>query len=239
MKKNIKRVLLVILSIVILLIAGGLFYYYPMLTMPSVEAGQISGTNIYTANAMSAVYLIKTDSGYIMIDAGLSTKRLQEFLKEFMINPDGIKWIFITHSDGDHVAGLTLFPNAEIYMNEDELPLINGIAKRAIFGGNAMPFGIDINKINLLFNAQELLINGIKIQCIKAPGHTIGSMVFLVDDKYLFTGDVLKIKDGNKSVHPYSMDTELSEQTIEQLKGIIQNCSIVLTSHYGLYYNIK
>jgi len=235
MKKIIRRVLLVIGAVVILFIGVGLYYYYPMLTMPRVVAGQVPNTNVYIANAMSAVYLIKTDDGYVMIDAGLTSKALQKSLEEAMIDPDDIKWIFLTHSDGDHVAGLILFPNAEIYMSEDELPLINGEVKRSVFGGNTMPFGIDIDKIMLLADGQELLFNGVKIECIKAPGHTIGSMVYLVDGTYLFTGDVLKIKGETRSVHPYSMDTELSKKTIEQLESKIDTGLVVLTSHYGVY----
>jgi glyoxylase-like metal-dependent hydrolase (beta-lactamase superfamily II) len=235
MKKIIRRVLLVVGVIVILFVGIGLYYYYPMLAMPRVEAGQIPDTNVYIANAMSAVYLIKTDDGYVMIDAGLTSEALQKSLEEAMIDPNDIKWIFLTHSDGDHVTGLTLFPNAEIYMSEDEVPLINGTVKRSVFGGNTMPFGVDIDKIMLLADGQELSFNGVSIECIKAPGHTIGSMVYLVDGTYLFTGDVFKVKDGNKSVHPYSMDTELSKKTIEQLQSNIDDSSLVLTSHYGVY----
>ena len=237
MKKIGKRVLFVILAIIILLIIPGLYYYYPMIMMPPVKTDQVPDTNVYTVDAMSAVYLIKADSEYIMIDAGLSSDKLLKSIKEVRIDPNDVKWVFLTHSDGDHINVLTLFQNAEIYMNEDEFPLINGTAKRMVFGGNKMPSGIDIDKINLLFDGQELIFNGIKIQCIKAPGHTIGSMVYLIEGKYLFTGDVLKIKDGNKTVHPYNMDKELSKKTIEQLNGTINNCSIILTSHYGLYFN--
>jgi glyoxylase-like metal-dependent hydrolase (beta-lactamase superfamily II) len=206
--------------------------------MPRVETSQIPNTNIYTLNAMSAVYLYKTDNGYIMIDAGLSTKELQVSFEEVKIDPNDIKWIFLTHSDGDHVGGLTLFPNAEVYISEDEIPLINGIAKRTIFGGTSMPSGIDINKIIQLSDGQELLFNGVKIECIKAPGHTIGSMVYLIDGKYLFTGDTIKIKNGIAINHPYSMDTNLNRKTIEQLMSKI-NHSIIFTSHYGTHNNIQ
>ena len=234
MKKYTKRVLFVVLAIFIVFVIISLFYYYPMLVMPSVETGKVTDTNIYTVNAWSAVYCIKTDTGYLAIDAGLSSGKLQESLKNVGIDPNDVKWIFLTHSDGDHVAALSLFQNADIYMNEDELALINGTVKRTVFYGNSMPSGIDIDKIKLLADNQELLFDGTKIRCIKAPGHTIGSMVYLVDDKYLFTGDAFKIKNGKTSVHPYSMDKELSKKTIEQLKKFIDTCSI-MTSHYGLY----
>ena len=234
MKKSIKRALLIITVIVVLFIGTGLYYYIPMLTMASVKAGKIQNTNVTVVNAMSAVYFIKTESGYIMIDAGLSAKSLAQSMKEASINPGEVKWIFLTHSDGDHVGGLTLFPYAEIHISEDEFPLLNGEKKRSVFGGNKMPSGIDINNFILLHGGQELLLDGIKINCIKAPGHTPGSMVFLADGKYLFTGDVLKIKDGAESVHPYSMDKALSKKTIQQLKEIINGSSIIFTSHYGV-----
>ena len=237
MKRYFKRVLVFIAAFLILLLGAGLLYYYPMLIMPSVKTGRVPNADIYTANAMSAVYLINTNNGYIMIDAGLSVKGLQKSLNEVMIDPDDVRWIFLTHSDGDHVNGLTLFPNAAVYMNEDELQLINGSAKRSIFGGTSMPSGFDISKINTLNNNQELLFNEVKIKCIKAPGHTLGSMVYLVNDKFLFTGDVLMIKKSNNTVHPYSMDKKSSTQTIEQLKAIIENSSIIFTSHYGLIFN--
>jgi len=234
MNKIFKRVLLVVVSIIILIIGAGLFYYFPMFLMPHVETSHVPDTDVYVLNAMSAVYLIKTGNGYIMIDAGLNTKTLQKSLNEFMIDPQNIKWIFLTHSDGDHTGGLSLFPNADIYMSEDEFSLINGTAKRTIFGGNTMPSEIDIHQINLFQDGQEYMINGVKIVCIKTPGHTIGSTVYLVDDQYLFTGDAIKNRDGKTSVHPYSMNAGLSKETIDRIMKNIK-WSTILTSHYGIH----
>jgi glyoxylase-like metal-dependent hydrolase (beta-lactamase superfamily II) len=121
-------------------------------------------------------------------------------------------------------------------MSKDELPLLNGTMKRTIFGGNNVPLGVNIDKITPLSNGQELLFNGIKIEGILAQGHTNGSMLYLVDGKYLFTGDAFKIKNGKLNVHPYTSDAKLSEKTIEQLKETINNSVIVLTSHYGIHY---
>ena len=238
MKKIIKRVLMVIAIVFLLIIGLGLLYYFPMFLMKPAPTGQIANTNIYTIkNIGTNVYFIKTNNGYIMIDAGLSLKEFEKSLKEAGINSDEVKWIFLTHSDGDHVAALTLFPNSSIHMNKDELPLVNGTQNRILFSGNTLPSGIASESIILLSNGQELLLGEAKVKCISAPGHTTGSMLFLIDDKYLFSGDAFKIKNGTMNVHPYSMDGNLSQKTIEQSKEIIDNSRIVLSSHYGLRYN--
>lgn len=237
MKKALKRALIIIVSVFVVFIGVGLIYYLPMLMMPRPESGQISNTNIYALKDMTGVFLIKTNDGYILIDAGLNIKNIDSSLREANINTNEVKWIFLTHSDGDHVAALALFPNANIYMSKDELQLINGTIKRSFLGYTNLPEGIKIERIVPLLNDQELSLNGTTVKCISAPGHTIGSMVYLVDDQYLFTGDAFKLKNGNMSVHPYSMDKNLSSRTIGQLRDTVNNSHVVITSHYGKLYN--
>jgi hypothetical protein len=36
-------------------------------------------------------------------------------------------------------------------------------------------------------------------------------------------------------VHPFSMDVELSQATIEKIKGTVNSSTMVLTAHYGYY----
>ena len=228
----------IIVTIFVLLIGAGLYYASPFLRMSPAKTGQIPGTDIYAVkNAINSVYLIKTDNGYIMIDAGSNAAKLKNSLREAGLNIDEVKWILLTHSDFDHTAALTLFPNALINMSKDELPLINGTINRNIFGGNKMPPGIDIEKITLLSDGQELLFGGVKVKCISAPGHTKGSMLYLADSRYLFTGDALMVSNGKIGVQPFSMDLEQNRKTIEQLRDTIENSSFVFTSHYGFIKN--
>ncbi|MCL2801954.1 MAG: MBL fold metallo-hydrolase [Treponema sp.] len=238
MKKGIKTVLITIIAIFVLIIGIGLFYYFPMFFMTPAETGQIPSTNIYVIKDFgNNVFLVNTGNGYIMFDTGLNAKNIENAIKEANINLNDIKWIFLSHSDGDHLSALTLFKNAEIYMSVNELPLLNGTMKRSILGGNSLPIGINIDRIIPLRHVQELIFNETRVKCILAQGHTNGSMLYLVDDQYLFTGDAFKLKNGNISVHPYTMDKNLSKRTIEELKETINNAHIVLTSHYGIHYN--
>jgi len=240
MKKNLKWLLIIIGAILVVLTGLGLYYFYPMLVMAPAKTGEIPGTNIYAVkNMMGTLYFIKTDDGYILIDAGSNVKKLVASLKKSNIDCDAVKWIFITHSDYDHVAGLNLFPNARIYMSVDEFPLINGAVNRSNSGGNTLPAGIEINAVIPLLDGQMLSYKGTNIECIQAPGHTIGSMVYLVDGKYLFTGDVFMVNKNALYVHPFTMDTELAEKTIKQLRDTIRGSSMVLTSHYGYYNNLN
>ena len=234
MKKITKRILFIILAILVILTVLYIFYAFPMLSMKPPETGQIPGTNIFTIkNEINAVYFIKTESGYIMIDGGINSKKIEASLEEAGIKSNDIKWIFLTHSDYDHVAALALFHNSAIYMSQDELPLVNGTAKRTLFGRNTMPAGIDISKITLLSDQQEISCGSFNVKCIKAPGHTIGSMVYLIENRYLFTGDAIRLHKGTISIHPYTMNKAQAKKTIEHLKGIIENSELVLTAHYG------
>jgi glyoxylase-like metal-dependent hydrolase (beta-lactamase superfamily II) len=240
MEKIFKRILLVTAAIIILLIGAVLYNLFPLFSMNPVLSGNIANTNIYAVKISTCtVYLFKTDIGYIMIDAGYDSDKLKESLEEAEINLDDVKWILLTHSDFDHVAGLNLFPNAKIYMNEGELELLNVSVRRSVLGGNIMPVGINIDNIFFLRNDRELLFGRTKVKCIKFSGHTPGSMMYLIDNKYLFTGDAFKVSNGNIKIHPYTMDSGLAKKTIGLLEETINNSFVILTSHYGFYEKLE
>ncbi len=52
---------------------------------------------------------IGTEKGGILIDAGVSCKKLCEALKLNRLTPQAVKAIFITHEHGDHIKGLKVF----------------------------------------------------------------------------------------------------------------------------------
>ena len=64
-------------------------------------------------------------------------------------------------------------------------------------------------------------------------------MIYLLNDKYLFTGDAFKVSDDIISVHPYSMNKESAKITISSLDTLLNRSELVLTSHYGYFYSYK
>jgi Zn-dependent hydrolases, including glyoxylases len=238
MKKTHKIILMGTLIAVLLIAAVGLIYVFPMMSMTPSETGDIPDTGIFAVNnQLNCLYFIETNDGYIVIDAGSNAKAVEQALIEKNISPSDVKYVLLTHSDSDHVASLPLFTNAQIYMSEDELRMVDGTIKRNIFGiFNSLPDDIKPSNLSLLKEGEQMNLGEHTIECIKVPGHTVGSMAYLLDGQYLFTGDAFKVKNNMMSIHPYTMDTKTAEESIQNLSELKTENILVITAHYG-YYN--
>lgn len=64
---------------------------------------------------------IETENMKILVDAGLSGKKIQELLASIDVDPKELDCIFVTHEHGDHVKGAGILSrrfNIPIYANE-------------------------------------------------------------------------------------------------------------------------
>ncbi len=67
------------------------------------------------------------NSGGVLVDIGVSAKKITDALKENGIEPDEIKGIFITHEHNDHIKGLSVFLkkyNIPVFASRDTLSAI-------------------------------------------------------------------------------------------------------------------
>lgn len=234
MKKISKRFLIISGILVLMIVIFGAIMIAPFLSMKPTPTGKIDHTEIFAVkNKLNSLYFIESDDGDILVDAGSDITAIRKTLQDFNIDPLNVKYVLLTHSDGDHVASLGLFPNATIYMSQKELQMINGTTKRSGNHYNTLPEEIERENFVLLTDEQELIIGQHKIICLDATGHTPGSMAFLFDGSYLFTGDAFKVNKNSLDVHPFSMDSDASKKSIQQLNDIIKDIKLVLTAHYG------
>ena len=132
----------------------------------------------------------------IMIDAGYNYDRLKEKMSWLNIDPKDIDHILITHQDTDHMGALEndselLFEHATIYIGEIENRYLTGEVRRKVFRGlYRLPKVKTNNKKILLQDGQIFYVYDIKISAYLFPD-TWGHLVYLIDDKYLFTGDTI------------------------------------------------
>jgi glyoxylase-like metal-dependent hydrolase (beta-lactamase superfamily II) len=240
MKKTVKRILfgigIVIIVIVLFFVGYMLKAKSEMKVMNPTETKEITKNIFSIKDTFVNLFLIKDSDQYIAVDAGNKLDAVSAELKKLNIDPDKIIATILTHTDGDHVAALKLFKNARIYLAKQEEPLINGVKSRFLFFSNSIP----TKEYTLIEDQQTIKIKSTKIKGILTPGHTPGSMCYLINDKYLFTGDAISLKAGKigKFNKFFNMDTKTATESIEKIIGI-PTAEYIFTAHYGFTNDYK
>ena len=203
--------------------------------------------------------LIETGKHIILIDTGNgvggqpSAGKLVQNLKTIGITCEDIDIVVISHAHGDHVGGITniesslVFSNAryiisreewEFWTSDPELKQIKVEEDiRQMFCKTVQDHLIPIKSRLDLIDNETNIVPGIK--CIKAPGHTPGSIAVHISSnakQLLFTGDVFHHPLQLAKPHIddiFDLDSEQASQTrIRMLSKIITPDILVSTSHF-------
>ena len=194
---------------------------------------QLITANIYRLGfGMVASYIIGGGDNYIAIDAGTSAAKLMLNAAALGIPLEKVTHCFLTHSDYDHVSGAAAFPNAKLYISVDEVPMITGRGAKGLHRLTRS----SLKKANYetLSPLQTFDTPSCTIKCIPTPGHTPGSISFLLNDIYLFTGDALSLKRGKAGIFKplMNMNTESCIGSICDIAAITA-AKWLFTAHDG------
>ncbi len=172
------------------------------------------------------IFFYRKGDTTIMLDAGYNYDRLEEKMSWLGIDPKSIRHILITHQDTDHVGAVEadspgLFKDATLYVGRVENRYLTGeVRRKVIYHLYKLPQVTILNPKVLLDDEQTFTIGGIKITCFLVPGHTWGHMVYLIDDRYLFTGDTIWLgADGGYSfISALAEDNRLAVKSLAALE---------------------
>ncbi|MBO7700362.1 MAG: MBL fold metallo-hydrolase [Eubacteriaceae bacterium] len=143
-----------------------------------VDTGLPAGTPEEVPDESSPLYTGKDISSYMEAFASLGYK------------PEQVTKILLTHKHGDHSGELRSFPNAKIYVNEDE---VSAEELKGIENIVSVKFtdGAYYN-----FPESQKIADGITY--IRAKGHTNGNSIVICEDGglfYMFHGDVTYVDE--------------------------------------------
>jgi glyoxylase-like metal-dependent hydrolase (beta-lactamase superfamily II) len=217
---------------IVLFLGGGILakVYMESRKLSPVETREIAPGVYAVKDSYVNLFLMKNNDTYIAFDAGNNEKQVLEELLKLKIDPKTVVAVFLTHSDVDHIAALALFENAVIYLPKTEEPMANGQISRFLFMKNQLAHPHELVEDN-----QILTISGLEIKGISTPGHTPGSMSFLVNETHLFTGDTMGIKNGEVTQFNdlFNMDTRCQRKSITRLAAL-PGVDYIFTAHYGI-----
>ena len=134
---------------------------------------------------------VLTDENNQAIVIDPSQPRVESELLKLGITP---KYVLLTHCHFDHVGGVSALQQAgaKVFCSAQEKPLVNTSADLFdAFGAPRNPYTVDDT---FLDNESKTLL-GYTVQALLTPGHTAGSVCYLITDskgeQALFTGDTL------------------------------------------------
>jgi glyoxylase-like metal-dependent hydrolase (beta-lactamase superfamily II) len=234
MKKYLKRIAVGVLVVIVLFVAFSVWmknkFEAETRNMKAVPTAKVADGVFAIQDKFVNVFLVKDGDDCVAFDAGNEMKTVERGMTALKLDPGKVKAVFLTHTDGDHVGALKLFPNATVYISVLEEQMLNGKTHR---------FFLFNNKISTSYKKmddnQTITVGKIQVKGVMTPGHTPGSMCFIVNEKYLFTGDTLGLRDGavTKFNDFFNMDTKTEEQSIRKL-ALLKNVKLILTAHYGV-----
>lgn len=180
---------------------------------------------------MVNLFVVVTASGALAIDSGASSEGIPEALAGAGIAAASVRHVLLTHSDYDHAGGLSAFPAAQVYLGAAEELLVT--QQQARFLGLTHVPRLK-GAYQVLRDADQVEIDGVCVQAIATPGHTPGSLSYLVAGRWLFAGDAIALRRGvlRPFFAPLNMrrrSARASALKLAQLEGI----ELVCTGHTG------
>jgi len=197
---------------------------------------QVGGTAL-TGSGDAAVYLIHSKGHAALVDAGCghALEKLFRNIRDCGSQPEQIEYLLITHCHYDHTGGIRGVKErtgCRVVAHElDAVYLEQGderVTAAKWYGSSLEPVKIDIK---LTGEENEIDLEGKKIDVIHTPGHSPGSVVYMVESeglKVLFGQDVHGPLDrailSNKEDYINSLNLLLSLEA-----------DILCEGHYGVF----
>jgi glyoxylase-like metal-dependent hydrolase (beta-lactamase superfamily II) len=164
-------------------------------------------------------------------------KTLTGQLAEIGLKLPDVTYVAISHTHGDHIGNVTLFPDAEILIQRTEYEWIHG--------GNgpnenvnqlmALARRLMGNPRNLRLTDGDLDVFGDgSVTLISTPGHTPGSQSLLVHLKnsgfIILSGDVVHLEENfaKSRVPSLNTDKQASIESMERIRQIIKTYKAIM-----------
>jgi glyoxylase-like metal-dependent hydrolase (beta-lactamase superfamily II) len=200
------------------------------------EIFQVGGGRL-TSSEDAAIYLIVVDGHAALVDAGCGAAldKLLNNISLCNITLEQVEHLLITHCHYDHTGGVKRLKEklANAVVTAHELDAVylekgdNTVTAARWYGATLEPFTVERK---LTGPEEEILLGDRVIRAIHIPGHSPGSVVYLMGSEGL---NVLFGQDVHGPIEPaIKSDRAAYQKSLELLLTL--NADVLCEGHYGI-----
>lgn len=216
-----------------------------------VAAIAVGATDKDSVSVDFMFWLLKGNGRTILVDAGfmedpnrqaITAERPDVVLKRIDIDPEDVTDIILTHPHWDHIGGIDYFPNAMVWMQQEDYHYFVGSAwqKDGNPGGfepgdvlKVVQRNLD-KKLTLITGDGAEIIPGIKV--FTGSKHTFESQFVLVNthsDKVIIASDNAWYYYNLEKLLPIPVthDAKAYTQNLQRMKKMVPNINLILPGH--------
>ncbi len=200
------------------------------------EVFQVGGPFL-TSPDDAAIYLITIGDDAALVDAGCGPDLIPLIynLHSCGVEPDQVRYLLITHCHIDHTGGASAIKSktgCKIVAHEKDAVFLekgdDSATAASWYGRNIEPVAVDIK---LTKQIETIELSGRAIKAIHTPGHSPGSVVYLMESegqKILFGQDI------HGPLHPIlHSDQDAYVESLKKIRDI--EADILCEGHFGIF----
>lgn len=185
----------------------------------------------------SNAYLLSREGRWVVVDTGMKghADMILSFARRWGLEPSGLEAVLLTHRHMDHAGSaaplLARVPAAPLYMHPADAAFVASGQVGPQQGWMAVLFRIfgaatripPVKESRPLQDGQVLQLAGWTLRVLHVPGHTAGSVAFLVTQLgALISGDAIVTRGGQAAPPPapFTDDRNQAKESLSRLSTL-------------------